>query len=132
MLYAMARWPTCARRSSSSSAKPSRSWISKGGAVQGSQWTLPARGELPAPYIRTRSRLASGEEFVCHAGHEFNYLADCRLVIEVGTQWFELKPGDTLTFPATTPHRLSNPWAETAELVRVFVSSSGPRTAVTI
>jgi DNA-binding XRE family transcriptional regulator/mannose-6-phosphate isomerase-like protein (cupin superfamily) len=72
-----------------------------------------------------------GEEFVRHAGHEFNYLAAGRLVIEVGTQRFELKPGDTLTFPATTPHRLSNPWAETAELVCVFVSSPGSRTTVT-
>ncbi|TKA09211.1 helix-turn-helix domain-containing protein [Actinacidiphila oryziradicis] len=72
-----------------------------------------------------------GEEFVRHAGHEFNYLAAGRLVIEVGTQRFELKPGDTLTFPATTPHRLSNPWAETAELVCVFVSAPGPRTEVT-
>lgn len=67
-----------------------------------------------------------GEEFVRHAGHEFNYLAAGRLVIEVGTERFELKPGDTLTFPATTPHRLSNPWEETAELVCVFVSSPGP------
>jgi mannose-6-phosphate isomerase-like protein (cupin superfamily) len=50
------------------------------------------------------------------------------VVIEVGTQRFELKPGDTLTFPATTPHRLSNPWAETAEIVCLFVSSPGPRT----
>jgi transcriptional regulator with XRE-family HTH domain len=72
-----------------------------------------------------------GEEFVRHAGHEFNYLAVGRLVIEVGTQRFELKPGDTLTFPATTPHRLSNPWAETAELVCVFVSSPDPGMAAT-
>jgi mannose-6-phosphate isomerase-like protein (cupin superfamily) len=67
-----------------------------------------------------------GEEFVRHAGHEFNYLTAGRLVIEVGTQRFELKPGDTLTFPATTPHRLSNPWAETAELVCVFVGGPAP------
>ncbi|MEU0970127.1 XRE family transcriptional regulator [Streptomyces sp. NPDC005917] len=72
-----------------------------------------------------------GEEFVRHAGHEFNYLAVGRLAIEVGTQRFELKPGDTLAFPATTPHRLSNPWAETAELVCVFVSSPDPRTGAT-
>jgi len=64
-----------------------------------------------------------GEEFVRHSGHEFNYLTVGRLVIEVGTQRYELKPGDTLAFPATTPHRLSNPWAETAELVCVFVGS---------
>jgi transcriptional regulator with XRE-family HTH domain/mannose-6-phosphate isomerase-like protein (cupin superfamily) len=72
-----------------------------------------------------------GEEFVRHAGHEFNYLAAGRLVIEVGTQRYELKPGDTLTFPATTPHRLSNPWAETAELICVFVNSPDPRAAAT-
>jgi transcriptional regulator with XRE-family HTH domain/mannose-6-phosphate isomerase-like protein (cupin superfamily) len=68
-----------------------------------------------------------GEEFVRHSGHEFNYVAAGRLVIEVGTQRFELKPGDTLTFPAKTPHRLSNPWAETAELVCVFISSDPAR-----
>jgi transcriptional regulator with XRE-family HTH domain/quercetin dioxygenase-like cupin family protein len=72
-----------------------------------------------------------GEEFVRHAGHEFNYLAVGRLVIEVGTQRYELKLGDTLAFPATTPHRLSNPWTETAELVCVFVNGPAPRTAPT-
>jgi transcriptional regulator with XRE-family HTH domain len=70
--------------------------------------------------------LPPGQEFVCHAGHEFNYLSAGRLLIEVGTQRYELKPGDTLTFPATTPHRLSNPWTETAELVCVFVRTPEP------
>jgi transcriptional regulator with XRE-family HTH domain len=62
-----------------------------------------------------------GEEFVRHGGHEFNYLVSGRLIIEVGTEQYELAPGDTLTFPATTPHRLSNPWHDNAELVSLFL-----------
>jgi transcriptional regulator with XRE-family HTH domain/quercetin dioxygenase-like cupin family protein len=65
-----------------------------------------------------------GDDFVRHAGHEFNYLMAGRLEIEVGSQRFELAPGDSLTFPATTPHRLSNPWEETAELMCLFVRAS--------
>jgi mannose-6-phosphate isomerase-like protein (cupin superfamily)/DNA-binding XRE family transcriptional regulator len=67
-----------------------------------------------------------GDDFVRHAGHEFNYLVAGRLQIEVGAQRFDLAPGDTLTFPATTPHRLSNPWEETAELLCLFVRTSAP------
>ncbi|WP_425825589.1 helix-turn-helix domain-containing protein [Streptomyces fractus] len=61
------------------------------------------------------------DEFVRHNGHEFNYLISGKLVIEVGSDRFELTPGDTLTFPATTPHRLSNPWTEKAELLSLFL-----------
>ncbi|MEV6057085.1 XRE family transcriptional regulator [Streptomyces sp. NPDC052107] len=61
------------------------------------------------------------DEFVRHAGHEFNYLVSGRLIIEVGTDRHELAPGDTLTFPASTPHRLTNPWHEKAELVSLFL-----------
>ncbi|MFB7166097.1 helix-turn-helix domain-containing protein [Streptomyces sp. NPDC056242] len=64
------------------------------------------------------------DEFVCHNGHEFNYLVSGKLVIEVGAERYELSPGDTLTFPATTPHRLSNPWSESAQLLSLFLDSS--------
>ncbi|MEU0436103.1 XRE family transcriptional regulator [Streptomyces sp. NPDC006290] len=63
------------------------------------------------------------DEFVRHAGHEFNYLVSGRLVIEVGSERHELSPGDTLTFPAATPHRLTNPWHEKAELVSLFLQT---------
>ncbi|WP_432179829.1 helix-turn-helix domain-containing protein [Streptomyces sp. NBC_00063] len=63
------------------------------------------------------------DEFVRHNGHEFNYLVAGKLVIEVGAERYELCPGDTLTFPATTPHRLSNPWSESAQLLSLFLDS---------
>ncbi|MFE9812913.1 helix-turn-helix domain-containing protein [Streptomyces sp. NPDC005227] len=64
------------------------------------------------------------DEFVRHVGHEFNYLVSGRLIIEVGTERHELAPGDTLTFPATTPHRLTNPWHEKAELISLFLQTT--------
>jgi mannose-6-phosphate isomerase-like protein (cupin superfamily) len=104
----------------------------QGGSSSGFSVATPCQGRTACSSHTNPEPSPPGEEFVRHAGHEFNYLVACRVVIEVGTQRFELKPGDTLTFPATTSHRLSNPWAETAEIVCVFVSSPGPRTAVTI
>ena len=42
-----------------------------------------------------------------HAGQEFGYLLSGRLLVEVGFDRHELGPGDSISFPATTPHRLA-------------------------
>ncbi len=52
--------------------------------------------------------------FMRHAGQEFGYLLSGRLVVEVGFDSYELTSGDSISFPATTPHRLSNRGAEPA------------------
>jgi transcriptional regulator with XRE-family HTH domain len=47
--------------------------------------------------------------FMRHAGQEFGYVLSGRLVVDVGFDSYELGPHDSVSFPATTPHRLSNP-----------------------
>jgi transcriptional regulator with XRE-family HTH domain len=46
--------------------------------------------------------------FMRHAGQEFGYLLSGRLRVDVGFDTYELGPGDSISFPATTPHRLGN------------------------
>ena len=59
--------------------------------------------------------------FMRHAGQEFGYvLAGC-LTIHVGFEAHELGPGDSISFPATTPHRLGNDGAEPAVAVLCII-----------
>jgi transcriptional regulator with XRE-family HTH domain len=46
--------------------------------------------------------------FMRHAGQEFGYLTAGRLRVDVGFDRYELGPGDSISFPATSPHRLGN------------------------
>lgn len=50
--------------------------------------------------------------FMRHAGQELGYVLSGRLLVDVGFDSYELGPDDSVSFPATTPHRLSNPGAE--------------------
>jgi transcriptional regulator with XRE-family HTH domain len=52
-----------------------------------------------------------------HAGQEFGYVLSGRLTIRVGFDTHELGPGDSISFPATTPHRLSNDGPKPAQAV---------------
>lgn len=52
--------------------------------------------------------------FMRHAGQEFGYVLAGRLTIQVGFEAHELGPGDSISFPATTPHRLANDGPEPA------------------
>jgi transcriptional regulator with XRE-family HTH domain len=55
--------------------------------------------------------------FMRHAGQEFGYVLAGRLTIHVGFEAHELGPGDSISFPATTPHRLGNDGTEPAVAV---------------
>jgi transcriptional regulator with XRE-family HTH domain len=55
--------------------------------------------------------------FMRHAGQEFGYVLEGRLTVDVGFDAYELSPGDSISFPATTPHRLGNPGPEAAHVV---------------
>jgi transcriptional regulator with XRE-family HTH domain len=55
--------------------------------------------------------------FMRHAGQEFGYVLSGRLTISVGFDAHELGPGDSISFPATTPHRLSNGGSEAAQVI---------------
>jgi len=57
--------------------------------------------------------------FVRHNGHEFGYVLSGTLRVVVGFDEFVLEPGDSVTFPSTTPHRLSNEGDETVRAIWV-------------
>ena len=65
------------------------------------------------------------DSFVRHNGHEFGYVLTGTLRVVVGFDEFILEPGDSITFPSSTPHRLSNEGAETARAVWVVRGRRG-------
>ena len=48
------------------------------------------------------------DALVRHSGHEFGHVLTGTLRVVVGFDEFVLEPGDSITFPSSTPHRLSN------------------------
>jgi transcriptional regulator with XRE-family HTH domain len=85
-------------------------------------WSRLTAGSFPGvEYLRVTYQpgaCSSGEgSFMRHAGQEFGYLLSGRLLVEVGFDRHELAPGDSISFPATTPHRLSNDGDEPAHAV---------------
>jgi len=64
---------------------------------------------------------STGTERVTHEGVECGFVVRGKLRVEVGEQTHVLAAGDSITFPSTTPHRLSNPGPRPA--VAVWVNS---------
>jgi transcriptional regulator with XRE-family HTH domain len=60
-----------------------------------------------------------------HSGHEFGYILSGTLRVVVGFDEFILGPGDSITFPSPTPHRLSNDGSETVRAVWVVRGRRG-------
>jgi len=54
------------------------------------------------------SSSAAKKEFIRHNGREYALILDGALHARVGADEFVLKPGDSLTFDSTTPHRFWN------------------------
>jgi transcriptional regulator with XRE-family HTH domain len=69
------------------------------------------------------------DSFVRHNGHEFGYVLSGTLRVVVGFDEFILEPGDSITFPSTTPHRLSNEGTETVRAVWVVRGRRGTEPA---
>jgi transcriptional regulator with XRE-family HTH domain len=65
------------------------------------------------------------DSFVRHSGHEFGCILSGKLRVTVGFDEFILEPGDSITFPSTTPHRLSNDGPETVRAVWVVRGRRG-------
>ena len=55
--------------------------------------------------------------FMRHAGQELGYLLSGRLQVDVGFDSHQLGPGDSISFPATTPHRLRNDGPDPAHAI---------------
>jgi len=66
------------------------------------------------------------DSFVRHNGHEFGFVLSGTLRVDVGFDEFVLEAGDSITFPSSTPHRLSNPGTETVRAVWVVRGRRGP------
>ena len=73
---------------------------------------------------------ASGppDALVRHNGHEFGHVLSGTLKVVVGFDEFILGPGDSVTFPSSTPHRLFNDGDETVRAIWVV---RGRRTGFT-
>ncbi|MCL4249780.1 MAG: cupin domain-containing protein [Anaerolineae bacterium] len=75
--------------------------------------------------IQYRPGASSGETMSEHGGREFGLILAGVLTLEVGGERHTLKPGDSVIFDSTTPHRLSN---EGTDVMRAFwvVIDRGP------
>ena len=51
-------------------------------------------------------------EFQRHGGHEWGFVLSGRLNVTIGFDEYELAPGDAISIPSTTPHRLFNQGTE--------------------
>jgi transcriptional regulator with XRE-family HTH domain len=63
--------------------------------------------------------------FVRHSGHEFGHVLSGTLRVVVGFDEFVLEAGDSITFPSSTPHRLSNEGTETVRAIWVVRGRRG-------
>jgi transcriptional regulator with XRE-family HTH domain len=85
----------------------------------GVEWRRLTEGSLPGVeflHVTYAPGACSSREgaFMRHAGQEFGYVLSGLLAVEVGFDSYELTAGASISFPATTPHRLSNPGSEPA------------------
>jgi transcriptional regulator with XRE-family HTH domain len=77
---------------------------------------------------------SADDSLVRHSGHEFGCVLSGTLRVVVGFDEFVLEPGDSITFPSSTPHRLSNEGTEAVRAIWVVrgrrgESSPGERAA---
>jgi mannose-6-phosphate isomerase-like protein (cupin superfamily) len=66
-----------------------------------------------------------GGKLVRHSGHEFGYILSGTLRVVVGFDEFVLGPGDSITFPSSTPHLLSNEGDEAVRAIWVVRGRRG-------
>lgn len=68
------------------------------------------------------------DSFVRHNGHEFGTVLSGSLRVVVGFDEFVLEAGDSITFPSSTPHRLSNDGTEPVRAIWVVRGRRGEET----
>jgi transcriptional regulator with XRE-family HTH domain len=69
------------------------------------------------------------DSLVRHNGHEFGHVLSGTLRVIVGFDEYVLGPGDTITFPSSTPHRLVNDGPETVRAIWVVRGRRGAEAA---
>ncbi len=77
-------------------------------------------GKMMQPSIVVFEGSAEPQEPVTHSGEEFLFILEGHLKYQVGSEVFDLKPGDSLYFDAEIPHR-QIPTGETVRLLANFV-----------
>lgn len=65
------------------------------------------------------------ESLMRHQGREYGYIVSGTLGIRIGFQEYELKPGDSIAFDSTTPHRLFNKGNEPVHAIWFVVGRDG-------
>jgi transcriptional regulator with XRE-family HTH domain len=65
------------------------------------------------------------QSLVRHNGHEFGHVLDGTLRLVVGFDEYVLGPGDSITFPSSTPHRLVNDGPDTVRAIWVVRGRRG-------
>jgi transcriptional regulator with XRE-family HTH domain len=96
----------------------------------GVRWRRLTAGSFPGVeflHVEYRPGACSSSDgtFMRHAGQELGYLLSGRLRVDVGFDSHELGPGDSISFPATTPHRLRNDGTEPARAVWCILGRHG-------
>jgi transcriptional regulator with XRE-family HTH domain len=64
-------------------------------------------------------------EPVAHPGQEFVYCLAGRVQYQVGSQTYDLEPGDSLLFEAAQPHGFRNASASPAQVLLIFQAAEG-------
>jgi mannose-6-phosphate isomerase-like protein (cupin superfamily) len=49
------------------------------------------------------------DQLAAHSGRDYGIVTSGKLVVELGSESFELGPGDYIAFDGGTPHRVCNP-----------------------
>lgn len=68
---------------------------------------------------------STDDRLMRHNGHEFGLVLSGTLHVTVGFDQFVLGPGDSITFPSSTPHRLGNLGAEPVRAIWVVRGRRG-------
>jgi transcriptional regulator with XRE-family HTH domain len=71
------------------------------------------------------SASSPADALVRHSGHEFGHVLSGTLRVVVGFDEFVLGPGDSITFPSSTPHRLGNDGTEPVRAIWVVRGRRG-------
>jgi transcriptional regulator with XRE-family HTH domain/quercetin dioxygenase-like cupin family protein len=66
----------------------------------------------------------SGANMSHHEGREFGLMLEGELVVELGFDAYTLRPGDSIIFDSTTPHRLTNRGAQPMRALWVVLNQS--------
>ena len=86
----------------------SRPTIELNGGVTWSRLTSLAEKDAEFLEINYAPGAMSGVNMSHHGGREFGFILEGELLIELGFESYTLKPGDSIIFESTTPHRLIN------------------------